>query len=398
MKIVVFGATGFVGQKLVPLLKEAGHQLLLVSRDRAKLERLFSGIATADYSNFEQKASQFDLAINLATLNSDAKASLKEFNAVNKELMILLAQSCNRQGVKSFININSVHALDINNNSFYAQSKRAGARALTQLSFPNYFNIYLPSVHGDEWAGKLGVLNRIPKALAKLIYVPLSAYKPTVNVAQLADFLLHADQRTDDTIIVSGGQHSNRFYHYTRRVVDICFAVFVILFLWWLLAILWLLIKLETSGPAIFAQRRVGQNSKEFTCYKFRTMRVGTAQCGTHEVSSSSVTRVGGYLRKLKLDELPQIWNLLRNEMSLIGPRPCLPTQVELIKEREKRGVLRIKPGISGYAQVNNIDMSDPILLADTDAKYIGLRGLFLDMKIALMTAFGSGASDKIRR
>lgn len=397
LKILVFGATGFVGQKLVPLLKEAGHQLLLVSRDQAKLERLFSGIATADYSNFEQKASQFDLAINLATLNSDAKASLKEFKAVNKDLMMSFVQSCRDIGIKKFINVNSVHALDPNNNSFYAESKREGARALDELSDQDYFNIYLPSVYGEEWAGRLGVLNRLPRTLAKLIFTPLAALKPTVSVVQLAEFLGRADHGVAAPIVVSNGQHTNWFYHVTRRLVDIGFALFVLMAFWWLLILLWLAIKLDSRGPAIFAQRRIGQHGKEFTCYKFRTMQVGTVQRGTHEVSSSSVTKIGGFLRKYKLDELPQIWNILRNEMSLIGPRPCLPIQMDLVEERNKRGVLLVKPGISGYAQVRNIDMSDPILLADTDATYIGLRGLLLDIKIALQTALGSGSGDKIK-
>ncbi len=111
-------------------------------------------------------------------------------------------------------------------------------------------------------------------------------------------------------------------------------------------------IRLESAGPALFRQQRVGRDGKTFTCYKFRTMRSGTVQAASHEVSASAVTRLGAVLRKLKIDELPQAINILRNEMSLIGPRPCLPAQTALIAERTRRGVLALKPGITGYAQV----------------------------------------------
>ena len=101
-------------------------------------------------------------------------------------------------------------------------------------------------------------------------------------------------------------------------------------------------------------------------------------------------------MRATKLDELPQIWNILRNEVSLIGPRPCLPVQDELIEARRRRGVLTIKPGISGLAQINGIDMSEPERLACWDARYVALQSLLLDLKVIFATATGSGQGDKI--
>ena len=103
------------------------------------------------------------------------------------------------------------------------------------------------------------------------------------------------------------------------------------------------------------------------------------------------------YMRiKTKIDELPQVLNIFKNEMSLIGPRPCLPVQEELIQARQALGVLSVKPGISGLAQINNIDMSDPELLARWDAKYIHLRSLLLDLKIFIATVLGRGQGDKV--
>lgn len=127
-------------------------------------------------------------------------------------------------------------------------------------------------------------------------------------------------------------------------------------------------------------------------------MALGTRVAGTHEVSAASVTSVGKFLRSSKLDELPQLWNVLRGEMSLVGPRPCLPVQEELIEERRKRGVLEVLPGITGLAQVEGIDMSDPQKLASRDADYTNSRSFGLDLKIIARTLFGGGSGDRVHR
>ena len=126
-------------------------------------------------------------------------------------------------------------------------------------------------------------------------------------------------------------------------------------------------------------------------------MRKGTKQVGTHELSQASTTRIGAILRRTKIDEFPQIVNILKGEMSLIGPRPCLTSQTELIEARRKLGVLDVCPGISGLSQIRNIDMSTPVTLAQTDAEYIALRSIPLELKIIIATATGSGQGDKTR-
>lgn len=397
MKIVIFGATGFVGQQLVPILNDKGHELLVVGRSKTTLETCFPELDTVEYAEFDKRATGFDLAINLATTNTNSTADLSQFLSVNRDLLLSLAKSCQNIGVKRFVNFSSVHALDESNNSRYAKSKREGAAALDALAIDNYTNFYAPSVHGAKWSGQLAVLNGLPKAVAQFLFLPLAAMKPTVSIKTISDAIVDNADHVQTPLIISDKQQTNTFYHFTRRTIDICFVFLMLVLFWWLLLALWLMIKLDSKGPGVFAQERIGKNGNEFTCYKFRTMHVGTEQRGTHEVSSSSITKIGHFLRKYKLDELPQIMNLMKNEMSLIGPRPCLPNQVELIHERGERGVLNVKPGISGYAQVRNIDMSDPVLLANTDAKYVSLRGLMLDMKIAIQTAFGSGSGDRTR-
>ncbi|KRC82774.1 lipid carrier--UDP-N-acetylgalactosaminyltransferase [Sphingomonas sp. Root241] len=180
--------------------------------------------------------------------------------------------------------------------------------------------------------------------------------------------------------------------------MDLAFAVVVALFFWWLGLLIWIAVRLSSTGPGLFAQERVGRDGRTFVCYKFRTMKIGTAQLGTHEISTSAVTPLGAFLRRTKLDELPQIWNILRNEISLIGPRPCLPVQTALVAARQRRGVLALTPGITGLAQVNGIDMSDPELLAEWDARYCASQSLLLDLRIALATAAGGGHGDRVRQ
>jgi lipopolysaccharide/colanic/teichoic acid biosynthesis glycosyltransferase len=125
-------------------------------------------------------------------------------------------------------------------------------------------------------------------------------------------------------------------------------------------------------------------------------MYVSAPNAGTHEVPASAVTPLGHFLRRTKLDELPQVINILRNDMSLVGPRPCLPTQSDMIVERRSLGVFEIKPGITGLAQVRGIDMSNPVGLAACDREYLQLQSLLLDTKIILQTARGAGAGDNV--
>lgn len=147
-----------------------------------------------------------------------------------------------------------------------------------------------------------------------------------------------------------------------------------------------LAIRLTSPGPAVFAQVRVGRDERPFRCLKLRTMWKDTRAVPTHEAAASAVTPVGRVLRRTKLDELPQLWNVVRGEMSFVGPRPCLPSQVELVSARRARGVYALRPGITGLAQARGVDMSDPARLAAIDAEYLQRRSLALDLRILLAT------------
>lgn len=164
------------------------------------------------------------------------------------------------------------------------------------------------------------------------------------------------------------------------------------------IAVLVIAIRIESDGPGIFSQLRVGRRGRPFWCYKLRSMRSDTPNVPTHQAAASHLTPLGRFLRRTKLDELPQLWNVVKGEMSLVGPRPCLPSQTELIREREMRGVLSLRPGITGLAQVQGIDMSQPARLADMDAKYLADQSIGADVRILLRTALkGEGRGDRIR-
>jgi len=155
-------------------------------------------------------------------------------------------------------------------------------------------------------------------------------------------------------------------------------------------------IGLFDTGSPIFRQERVGRHKKPFTLVKFRTMRKDTASVASHLASADAITPFGRFLRRTKLDELPQLWNVLKGEMSLVGPRPCLFNQQELIAEREQRGVLNARPGITGLAQVNDIDMSTPKLLAETDQAMLQSLTVGAYFKYIFMTVAGKGAGDRV--
>lgn len=157
-------------------------------------------------------------------------------------------------------------------------------------------------------------------------------------------------------------------------------------------------IGLFDTGSPLFLQERVGRNQKPFTLVKFRTMRPDTASVASHLADASAITALGAFLRRSKLDELPQLWNVLKGEMSLVGPRPCLFNQLELINERDALAVFDARPGITGLAQVNSIDMSTPKLLAETDARMLSSIDLGSYFKYIFMTLGGKGAGDRVKK
>jgi O-antigen biosynthesis protein WbqP len=180
------------------------------------------------------------------------------------------------------------------------------------------------------------------------------------------------------------------------RFFDVIFSFLGLILGLPILGLIWLIGLFDTGSP-LFRQQRVGRNLRPFVLVKFRTMRTGTASVASHLADNTAITKMGRFLRRSKLDELPQLWNVLKGEMSLVGPRPCLFNQEALIVERAGRGVFDVRPGITGLAQVKGIDMSTPGLLAETDAQMIKTLSLFNYFNYILLTIVGKGTGDRIK-
>lgn len=401
MQIAITGASGHLGRQLVPYLQTRGVTLLLVGRDPDVLRQIFPGTAAVGYQALSQSTRDYDLLLHLAVLNNnDRMATAEQFNRVNVDLAIETCLQARDAGIRRFIYVSSTHALDQRNASLYAQSKRIASLRLEKMDGIDVRTLFLPAVLDDHFAGKLRAFNGMPRLLRGAVLACLCALKPTVHPAKVGDaVLLLATEKApaEKSELVTDGQNNNLAFRVFKRLQDLVAALAIILLLWWAMVIIWLAIRLQSPGPGFFRQDRVGRDGKIFTCYKFRTMDVATPNVGTHEVTASSVTALGKFLRRSKLDELPQVLNILFNQMSLVGPRPCLPSQIELISERRSKGVLRTKPGITGLAQVNGIDMSKPSVLAEWDQRYLQLQSILLDAKIIFGTALGNGGGDNVR-
>lgn len=175
-----------------------------------------------------------------------------------------------------------------------------------------------------------------------------------------------------------------------KRFLDVLFSAVLLIILSPLLLIVAILIKLNSRGPVFFTQMRIGRNNNLFKFYKFRTMRVGTPNVATDKLgdAKSYITSVGNVLRKTSLDEIPQLINILKGDMTFVGPRPALYNQYNLKKLRTKAGVHALVPGVTGWAQVNGRDHNDDFQKTELDRYYLNHKSLKLDLKILFMTVF----------
>lgn len=173
-----------------------------------------------------------------------------------------------------------------------------------------------------------------------------------------------------------------------KRVFDFAVAAVLLIPLFPVLALCACAVRLSSPGPVLFKSRRLGRENSEFAMLKFRTMREGTPELATHLLSEPQkfLTPVGSFLRRTSLDELPQLWNVLRGEMSLVGPRPALFNQLDLAALRQQSGVDALRPGITGWAQVRGRDNLAVEEKAALDAAYYQNRSFLLDLEILILT------------
>ena len=189
-------------------------------------------------------------------------------------------------------------------------------------------------------------------------------------------------------------------YGVLKRFFDIILSLVAIIVFSWLLIIIAIAIEVEDKGNILFKQKRIGKNKKEFYIYKFRTMKVSTPKdVPTHLLDNpeSYITKIGGFLRKTSLDELPQLFNILKGDMSIVGPRPALWNQFDLIDLRDKNGSNSVRPGLTGWAQVNGRDELPIDVKAGFDGEYIKKMSIVFDIKIILMTVVSVFTSKGVR-
>lgn len=183
-----------------------------------------------------------------------------------------------------------------------------------------------------------------------------------------------------------------------KRTVDLCVAIIASLVLAIPIGLVALLVALTSRGPVLYWSDRVGRRNEIFRMPKFRTMRIGTPAVATHLLTNPGtyLTPVGGFLRRTSLDELPQLWSIIRGDMSFVGPRPALFNQDDLIALRTERGVDALVPGLTGWAQINGRDDLSISAKVDLDAEYLARRSFILDLRILIVTAINAMRGDGV--
>lgn len=184
-----------------------------------------------------------------------------------------------------------------------------------------------------------------------------------------------------------------------KRLFDFVMSLMGIIVLSPIILIVALAVKLTSPGPMLFKQRRIGKNNNEFQIYKFRTMRIDTPNVPTHLLENPEqwITPVGKFLRKTSLDELPQLFNILKGEMSIVGPRPALYNQIDLKEMRTEAGVHKLVPGLTGWAQINGRDEIPLSLKVKLDKEYLEKKNFFFDIKIIFMTVLSVLKSEGVQ-
>lgn len=184
-----------------------------------------------------------------------------------------------------------------------------------------------------------------------------------------------------------------------KRIFDFVFSLMAFIVFSPIILIICLIIKVTSPGPVLFKQRRIGKDNKEFNILKFRTMRIDTPNVATHLLENPDhwITPIGKFLRKTSLDELPQLINIMKGDMSIVGPRPALYNQYDLKDMRTKVGVHKLFPGLTGWAQINGrdeISLEDKVKL---DKEYLDRKNIFFDIKIIFMTILSVLKSDGVK-
>jgi len=386
MKLLVTGASGAIGRQLVPLLGQK-YLIRIAGRDISKLADLFPTFECANLDDLPLCVEGVDAIVHLAARNNDVGGVAEDFIRDNVELTEYLVDAAVEAKIRHFVFISSFRALQPSKKDYYGLSKREAENVLTGKPGISVSILRLAAVDTGAMRGKVSILRWLPKVFRAPLLSLVNAFRPTTSIDQVSEAIESAlDKDEKLASLVSQRQMNNPAYMLIKRGLDIAGSLFLLFAVGWIMVLVALAIRIIDGSPVFFSQERLGRYKEPFVLYKFRTMKINAPERGTHEVSMDHVTRLGRLLRRTKLDELPQVLNIIKGELSIVGPRPCLAVQTKLVAEREARGIYDIKPGLSGLSQIQGIDMSDPVLLAQKDAEYAARRSVLFDAQIILNT------------
>jgi len=398
--IVITGAGGVVGQRLLKNVSQQGYQLRVLSRSPSTIkDSIPEGASAHSYDEMESALSGATAVVHLAARNNDQGGDEADFIRDNVELSLSLATTAKKLGVPKFVFVTTTKALT-DKGGHYGKSKAIAERSLSEIADTN-FKVALARlcpVYGEGTRGKIRILQNLPLGLGRIALWLVRSLVPIVSAKRVAEKITAIVQDADplEETCLSDPVGTFSVYGLFVAILNFVFVIAVPTVLGLPCLISGIAVAMTSKGGVFFIQDRVGKKQKPFKLCKFRTMFTGTPNAGTHEVGKSYVTKVGAFLRKAKIDELPQFWNVLKLQLNLIGPRPCLEKQTELVQQRQRYGVFELLPGITGYGQVSGVDMSEPLKLAIHDHRYAAFRGILLDIKIALKTALGGGFGDPV--
>ncbi len=401
--VTVTGASGVVGRSvLAELVSRDGYEVRVLSRDPDQFRPdVGTGIKVGGYDDLEEMLTGADAVLHLAARNNDQGGSAADFERDNCDWACELAEAAARIGVKRFVFATTTKALAGKSADSYGLSKANAEYRL--LSFAEHSSlevglVRLGPVHGPGSKGKVRFLESLPNPIRGIAARVLRSVLPIVSVDVAAKGLVDMLEDTSGRVELCLSDPLDGWSPYWpfSFAVNGLFVVAVPTVLAIPTAGSAAAVALDSPGGVFFVQRRVGFKQQVFECRKFRTMRTGTPVMGTHEVAKNYVTGVGAMLRKFKLDELPQAINVFKREMNVIGPRPCLENQTELITERARYDVFDIRPGVTGLGQVAGVDMSQPKKLAIFDHRYAAFRSIAWDITIAIKTVLGGGFGDPV--
>ena len=243
MKIIITGASGRVGGLIIPYLIENSCKLLLVGRNQNSLAKQYPQLQCVDYEDLKKETDQYDLLLHLAAVNNDKKSDKKTFENGNINFVNSAFDMFCKLKVDFFINVSSIQALDLSNNSHYASTKRSAARILSKFNDKRCKTIYLPYIYDKykKFPGKLGFLNILPKYLANIIFGFIKSLRSTLEINNLCQYICRKSY-IDNVDVITDSIEYNFAYLSTKKIIDIIFSLSIIIFLGWLLLIIWILI------------------------------------------------------------------------------------------------------------------------------------------------------------